>query len=73
MVKMELKTSLAPAQFLALVLDWNWAETLVLGPISAKLCFDLKLKRAILSPVRSQDENSFSSRDGPKVNEEQAS
>ena len=71
-MKMELKSSLAAAQFLALALDWNWAEILLLGPISAKLCFDLKLTWATVSLVRSQDENSFSSSDGPReVNEQQ--
>lgn len=73
-VKTELKSSVVAAQFLALVLGWNWAETLVLGAISAKLCLDLKLTWAVLSAVRSQEENSFSSRDGPRgVDEEQAS
>lgn len=65
-VKTELKSSETAAQFLALVLDWNWADTLALGPISAKLCLDLKLTWAVLSAVRSHEENSFSSRDGPK-------
>lgn len=64
--KTELKSSGATAQFLALLLDWNWAETFILGPISAKRCLDLKLTWAILSAVRSHDENSFSSRDGPR-------
>lgn len=72
--KTELKSSVAAAQFLALVLGWNWAETLALGIISAKLCLDLKLTCAVLSAVRSQEENSFSSRVGPRgVDEEQAS
>lgn len=72
--KTELKSPEAAAQFLDLVLDWNWAETLVLGPIAAKLCLDLKLTWAVLSPVRSHEENSFSSKDGPRgVNEGQTS
>lgn len=34
--------------------------------MSAKLCLDLKLTWAVLSAVRSHEENSFSSKDGPK-------
>lgn len=70
--KAELRSSAAAAQFLALGLAWNWDETLVLGAIWAKLCLDLKLTWAVLSAVRSHEENSFSSSDGPGgVNEEQ--
>lgn len=71
--KAELKSSGAAAQFLALGLAWNWDETLVPGVIWAKLCLDLKLTWAVWSALRSHEENSFSSRDGPRgANEEQA-
>lgn len=74
MTKTELKSWGATAQFLDLLLDWNWVETLATGPILAKLCFDLKLIWAILSAVRSHEENSFSSSDGPRgVNQEKVS
>lgn len=69
--KTELKSSGATAQFLDLLLDLNWVETLAVGPILAKLCLDLKLIWAILSEVKSHEENSFSSSDGPRgVNQE---
>lgn len=65
LMKTELKSSEARAQFLDLVLDWYWTETLALGPILARLCLDLKLIWAVLSAVKSHEENSFSSSDGP--------
>lgn len=69
--KTELKSSGASAQFRAFVLEWNWAETLVIGAISAKDFLDLKLNWAVLSAERSHEEKSFSSRDGPRrVDEE---
>lgn len=72
-MKTELKSSVTAVQFLALGLGENWAETLALGVIWVKLCFDLKLMWADLSAVRSHEENSFSSNEGPgEVNEEQA-
>ena len=64
--KTELKSSEAEAQFLDLPLVWNWTETLVLGPILSRLCLDLKLIWATLSVVKSHEEKSFSSSDGPK-------
>lgn len=69
MTKTELKSSGATAQFLDLLLDWNWVETLAAGAIAAKLCLDLKLTRAVLSAVKSHEENSFSSSDGPRGDE----
>lgn len=65
-MKTELKSSEAEAQFLDLPLVWNWTETFVLGPILSRLCFELKLTWATLSAVKSHEENSFSSRDGPR-------
>lgn len=66
MTKTELKSWEAEAQFLDLPLVWKWAETFVLGPILSRLCLDLKLIWAILSAVKSHEENSFSSSDGPR-------
>lgn len=72
--KTELKSSGPAAQFLDLVLGWNWADAWALEPILDKLCLDLKLTWSVLSAVRSHEENSFSSREGPRgLNEEQVS
>lgn len=64
--KTELKSSGATAQFLDLLLDWNWVESFTAGAISVKLRLALKLTRAVLSAVKSHEENSFSSSDGPR-------
>lgn len=66
MTKTELKSSEAEAQFLDLPLVSNWTETFVLGPILSRLCLGLKLIWATFSAVKSHEENSFSSSDGPK-------
>lgn len=66
MMKTEFKSSEAEAQFLDLPLVWNWTETFVLGPILSRLCLDLKFIWATLSAVKSHEENSFSSSDGPR-------
>lgn len=66
MTKTEVKSSEAETQFLDLPLVWNWTETFVLGHILSRLCLDLKFIRATLSAVKSHEENSFSSSDGPR-------